>query len=71
VRKASTLRSTPAAGSITYGTTWSFRSSSKYVSDFPLNLACCLRSKSVRLAIPSSSLHPMAKRYSMSTQRFA
>ena len=44
---------------MTNGTTCSLRSSSNHVSDLPLNFACCLRSKSVRLAIPMSSLQPM------------
>ena len=61
----------PGRGSMTKGTTCSLRSSSKYVSDLPLNFACCLRSKSVRLAMPISSLQPMGNRYSMSTVRLA
>src|SRR5438093_1236358 len=68
---ASSARSTPAAGSTTYGTTCSLRSSSKYVSDLPLHFECCLRSKSVRLAIPISSLQPIGNLYSMSTVRLA
>ena len=72
-RNASIGRSTPAAGSITYGTQRSPFSWSKYDRSTPECLACVVRSKSVRFAMPSSSPHSVPakrNRYSMSTVRF-
>ena len=72
-RNASTARVRPAAGSITYGTQRSCFSWSKYDRSTPECLQCVVRSKSVRLAMPSSSANsvpPNWKRYSMSTVRF-
>ena len=62
----------PAAGSMTYGTYRSFVAWSKYDRSWPECSVCVLRSKSVRLAMPSSSPHSLPwkpKRYSMSTVR--
>ncbi len=63
---ASVARSAPAAGSITWGTYRSPVDWSKYSSFSPENSACCFRSKSPRLAMPSSSDQPIGKRYSTS-----
>ena len=65
-------RSTPAAGSITYGTKRSLDSASRYDMSWPEARAWVDRSKSVRLAMPSSSPHSLPGnpyRYSMSTVR--
>ena len=44
VSTASIRRSTPIDGSMTCGTYFSLRSSSKYSIDLPLTVACCVRS---------------------------
>jgi len=48
------------------GTYFSLVASSKYSSFFPENSWCRLRSKSVRLWIPSNSCQPKGNSYSMS-----
>ena len=72
-RNASTARVRPAAGSMTYGIQRSPLSWSKYDRSTPECLEWVDRSKSVRLAMPSSSensVPPNWNRYSMSTVRF-
>lgn len=62
----------PAAGSMTYGVQRSFLPWSKYDRSTPEAAAWVERSKSVRLATPSSSPNSdpeNPKRYSMSTVR--
>ena len=59
-------RLTPSAGSITCGTKCSPVLSSNHSSFVPEAFVCCVRSKSPRFAIPSSSDQPIGKRYSMS-----
>ena len=71
-RKVSTPRVSPAAGSITYGMYRSLPAWSKKDRSTPECSLCVFRSKSVRLAMPSSSPHGepwKPNRYSMSTVR--
>src|SRR5919202_166268 len=69
-RNAISERVSPAAGSMTYGVQRSPLAWSKYDRSAPECSLCVLRSKSVRLAMPSSSPHSepwKPNRYSMST----
>jgi hypothetical protein len=72
MRKAISERVRPAAGSMTYGVQRVLVAWSKYERSVPECSVCVVRSKSVRLAMPSSSPHSWPvnwKRYSMSTVR--